>query len=53
MRLSIVHYGKQNYPNNNDVLAPIFLKLLLYDGKAKKLGVQIVLCTCYINMLSY
>ena len=29
MRLSIVHYDKWSYPNNNDVLDPIFLKILI------------------------
>ena len=38
MRLSIVHYGKWSYPNNNAVLAPIFLKLSLYYVKANKVG---------------
>ena len=52
MRLYIVLYGKQSYPNNNDFMATIFLKLSLYNGKAKKIEVEIILCTCYINMLS-
>ena len=38
MRLSIVYYSKGRYPNSNDVLAPIFLKLSLYDGKFKNGG---------------
>ena len=52
MLLSIVNYGKWSYPNNNDVLAPRFLKISLYDGEANKLEVEIFLCTWYINMLS-
>ena len=35
MCLSMVHYGKWRYPNNDDVLDPRFHKLSLYDGKAK------------------
>ena len=38
MRLSIVHYGKWSYPNNNDVMAPIFLNLSLYYVKENKVG---------------
>ena len=33
MSLSIVHYGKWSYINNNDVLTPRFLKIPLYKGK--------------------
>ena len=36
IRLYIVHYGKWIYPNNNYVLAPEFLKISLYNVKAKK-----------------
>ena len=49
--LSIVQYVKLSYPNNNDVLAPIFIKISIYNVKAKNLGVEIVICTWYINML--
>ena len=33
--LSIMHYSKWSYPNNNDVLVLRFLKLSIYDGKEK------------------
>ena len=52
MRLSIVNHAKGSYPNNNDVLATRFLNISLYAGKAKKMGVGIVLYTWYISMLS-
>ena len=52
MRPSTVHYVKLIYPNNNDVVALIFIKISIYDGRAKQLGVEIVICICYINMLS-
>ena len=50
MHRSIVHYGKWSYPNNNDYLAPGFLKLSITTER-QKLGVKIFLCTWYINML--
>ena len=52
MRLSIMHYGKRSYPNHNDVVAPRFLKLLLYDEKVKKIRDRCFFCNWYINMPS-
>ena len=52
MCLSIVYYGKWRYPNINDELASRFLKLSLYEWRGKKMGVEIVLCTWYMNILS-
>ena len=46
MRLSIVHYGKWRYPNNNDVMAPRFIYLSLYGGKKKNGGGD-----CYVYLV--